>query len=119
MTGFLALVGGDEFKPGNEQQDRLLIEHARPGPAYVVPTAAARQQPDRAVATAREWFVGLGLEMLELRVLKRLDAALAKNARGLVRCSITAQKVTAEKVSTWDSAAGKDSLSTRIPFPFA
>jgi cyanophycinase len=79
MTGFLALVGGDEFKPGNEQQDRLLLEHRGQGPAYVVPTAAARQQPERAVATAREWFRGLGLEMLELPLLKRSDAAMAKN----------------------------------------
>jgi cyanophycinase len=79
MTGYLALVGGDEFKPGNEQQDRLLIEHRGPGPAYVVPTAAARQQPARAVATAREWFRGLGLEVDELPVLKRADAAAAKN----------------------------------------
>jgi cyanophycinase-like exopeptidase len=79
MTGFLALIGGDEFKPGNEQQDKLLIEHRGPGPAYVVPTAAARQQPERAVATAREWFGRLGLEMVELPLLKRSDAAMAKN----------------------------------------
>jgi cyanophycinase len=78
MTGFLALVGGDEFKPGNEQQDRLLIEQRGPGPAYVVPTAAARQRPERAVATAREWFRALGLEVVELPVLKRSDAATAK-----------------------------------------
>jgi cyanophycinase len=79
MSGYLALVGGDEFKSGNEEQDRLLVEHRGPGPAYVVATAAARQQPGRAVATAQGWFKGLGLEMVELPVLKRSDAALAKN----------------------------------------
>ncbi|HEY2594265.1 MAG TPA: Type 1 glutamine amidotransferase-like domain-containing protein [Chloroflexota bacterium] len=74
-TGLLALVGGDEFKPGNEAQDRLLVEERGRGPAYIVPTAAARQQPDRAVATAQAWFKGLGLDVLELPVLKRSDAS--------------------------------------------
>ena len=79
MTGLLALVGGDEFKPGNEDQDHLLIRHRGPGPAYVVPTAAARQNPSAAVATAQRWFAGLGLNLLELPVLKRSDAFSAKN----------------------------------------
>lgn len=73
-TGFLALVGGDEFKPGNEDQDRLLVEHRGAGPAYVVPTAAARQRPDLAAATAQRWFKALGIDLLELPVLKRSDA---------------------------------------------
>ena len=79
MTGFLALVGGDEFKPGNEEQDRLLIEHRGIGTAYVLPTAAARQGPEMAIATARRWFKGLGLEVVELPVLKRSDAGSATN----------------------------------------
>ncbi len=78
-TGFLALVGGDEFKPGNEGHDRLLVEHRAAGPAYVVATAAARQRPDLAVATARRWFKGLGLDIVELPVLKRSDATSAAN----------------------------------------
>jgi cyanophycinase len=78
-TGLLALVGGDEFKPGNEEHDRLLVEHRGLGPAYVVPTAAARQRPDLAVATAQQWFRGLGLDVVELPVLKRSDATLATN----------------------------------------
>jgi cyanophycinase len=78
-TGLLALVGGDEFKPGNEAHDRLLVEHRGLGPAYVVPTAAARQRPDLAVATAQQWFKGLGLDVTELPVLKRSDATSATN----------------------------------------
>ena len=74
MPGLLALVGGDEFKPGNEEQDRLMVAVAGAGPAYVVPTAAARQGPDRAVAHATEWFAGLGLRLQELPVLRRTDA---------------------------------------------
>ncbi len=82
--GLLALVGGDEFNPGNEEQDRVLASAARPGPAFVVPTAAARQEPDRSVAHAMRWFKQFGLELQELPVLKRKDAesaALAEQAR--------------------------------------
>jgi len=72
--GLLALVGGDEFKPGNEEQDRLLAEGAGGGPAFVVPTAAARQGPEQAVVQATRWFQRFGLSLQELRVLKRSDA---------------------------------------------
>ena len=72
--GLLALVGGDEFKPGNEEQDRMLVDHAGPGPAFVVPTAAARQGPEQAVAHATRWFERFGLGLRELPVLKRADA---------------------------------------------
>jgi cyanophycinase len=78
-TGFLALVGGDEFKAGNEAHDRLLTAHRGQGPAFVIPTAAARQRPDLAVATAQQWFKGLGLDVVELPVLKRSDATAATN----------------------------------------
>jgi cyanophycinase len=74
MAGVLALVGGNEFNPGNEEQDRLLAKGAGSGPAFVVPTAAARQGPDRAVVHAQSWFRQFGLELEELPVLKRLDA---------------------------------------------
>jgi cyanophycinase len=81
----LALVGGDEFNPGNEEQDRILAKAAGSGPAYVVPTAAARQGPERAVEHAQEWFRQFGLEVEELPVLKRADANskdIAALARG-------------------------------------
>jgi cyanophycinase len=70
----LALVGGDEFNPGNEQQDRILAAEAGPGPAFVVPTAAARQDPRASVQHATAWFKQFGLELRELPVLKRADA---------------------------------------------
>jgi len=70
----VVLNGGDEFKAGNDEQDRILAAHASAGPAYVVPTAAARQDPEQAVANATAWFGKLGLSVRELRVLKRTDA---------------------------------------------
>jgi cyanophycinase len=84
--GLLVLNGGDEFHPGNEPQDRELVAAAAGrGPAYVLPTAAARQGPDLAVANAARWFGELGLQLQELPVLRRQDAQsveLAKLARG-------------------------------------
>jgi cyanophycinase len=74
VAGVLALVGGDEFNPGNEEQDRILAAAAKPGRAFVVPTAAARQGPEQAVAHATTWFKQFGLNLQELPVLKRADA---------------------------------------------
>lgn len=84
VPGVLALVGGDEFNPGNEEQDRVLASAARPGPAFVVPTAAVRQEPERSVEHATHWFKDFGIELQSLPVLKRKDAesaALAELAR--------------------------------------
>lgn len=80
MAGLLLLNGGDEFRPGNEPQDRALIEAARSGDAFVIATAARRQRPELAVATARGWFGGLGLEVRELPVYTRTDAGSAELA---------------------------------------
>jgi cyanophycinase len=83
--GPLALVGGDELKPGNEPQDEVLVAAAGAGPAFVVPTAAAKQDPAAAVRNARRWFDGLGLDVDELRAVRRADARskrLADRARG-------------------------------------
>ena len=84
MYGPLALAGGDEFHPGNEPQDRVLLEAAAGRAAYVVATAA-RDAPDAAAATARKWFASLGADVEELRVRSRGDAqskAIAEQAAG-------------------------------------
>ena len=73
----LALVGGDEFNPGNEEQDRMLAAAAGPGRAFVVPTAAARQKPEQSVAHAKAWFHQFGVDLEELPVLKPADARSA------------------------------------------
>ncbi len=73
-AGPLALVGGDELHPGNEEQDRVLVAAAGAGPAFVLATAAARQHPELAVANARAWFGELGLEVEELPATRRSDA---------------------------------------------
>ena len=83
--GPLALVGGDELNPGNEPQDRVLVEAAGGGPAFVLATAAGRQRPEMAVANAVRWFGGLGLEVRELPATTRTqakDPATVDAARG-------------------------------------
>jgi cyanophycinase len=86
--GPLALLGGGEFLPGNEGHDRLLVDAANAlgtdRPAFVLATAAARQDPDAAVRTAVGWYAGLGLDVEELPVRGRRQAnddALAARAR--------------------------------------
>jgi cyanophycinase len=78
--GPLALVGGDELKPGNEPQDEALVRAAAGGPAYVLATAAGRQRPELAVANAVRWFGSLGLEVEELPATRRSHATSAANA---------------------------------------
>jgi len=78
--GPLALVGGDELKPGNEPQDEVLVRVAGDGPAFVVATAAGRQRPEVAVANAVRWFASLGLPVEELPATRRSDAKDSANA---------------------------------------
>jgi cyanophycinase len=80
MVGPLALVGGDELKPGNEPQDEVLVRAAGGGPSFVLATAAGRQRPELAVANAVRWFGGLGLEVEELPAIRRSDAKAPANA---------------------------------------
>jgi cyanophycinase len=91
-AGPLILVGGAEFLAGNEPHDRRFVSAVSGGPAYVVATAAVRQDPDRAVRTAKRWFAGLGLEIAELRLRGRRDGGdadtveAARHGRGFYLC---------------------------------
>jgi cyanophycinase-like exopeptidase len=84
MTGPLALVGGDELKPGNEPQDEILVRAAAGAPAYVLATAAGRQRPEIAVANAVRWFGALGLHVEELPALRKRDATSRANVERVV-----------------------------------
>ena len=78
--------------PGNEPQDRVFLQAAAGRPVYVVAAAAVRQDPDRAVATARRWFHSLGVDVAELRLRGRRDGrdpgvvAAAREAGGVYLC---------------------------------
>jgi cyanophycinase len=77
--GPLALVGGDELKPGNEPQDEVLVRAGAGGPAFVLATAAGRQRPDLAVANAARWFGSLGLDVEELPATRRSHVTSTAN----------------------------------------
>jgi cyanophycinase-like exopeptidase len=73
VTSPLALVGGDEWRPGCEVFDRLLLELAGTDRVTVLPTAAGRQGP-AAVDWARRWFAGLGATVEGVLALDKSDA---------------------------------------------
>jgi cyanophycinase len=78
VAGTIALVGGAEWQPGCDFDAALLAEAG--GEVLILPTAAAYEHPDRAVATAEQWFASLGGRARGLMVLGRADAELEANA---------------------------------------
>ena len=82
--GLLALVGGEEWTPGCEVFDAELLAASGGDEVAVLPTAAAYAHPDKAVATARTWFAGLGGRVEPIMVLDRAgaqDPAMAARVR--------------------------------------
>jgi len=79
VAGVLALVGGAEWQPGCDF-DAELLERSGGTDVVILPTAAAYEQPKRAVATARNWFAALGGTAEGLMVLSHADACREENA---------------------------------------
>ncbi len=79
MRGRLALVGGDEFRRGCEEMDRAIIDAT--GKAcpvvFIVPTAAAFENPARAAENGVRHFAALGADASPLMAL---DGAQANDA---------------------------------------
>ncbi len=72
--GPLVLVGGGEFGEGLRGLDAGLLESLGTEEVAVLPTAAAFERPERAVAAAVAHFEALGARVLEVPVLGRPDA---------------------------------------------
>ncbi|MDP8993144.1 MAG: Type 1 glutamine amidotransferase-like domain-containing protein [Actinomycetota bacterium] len=77
--GVLALVGGGEWREGCSFDEELL-EASGAGEVLVLPTAAAYERPERAVADATRWFKGMGAAVRGLDVYLRGDAEDEANA---------------------------------------
>jgi len=73
VPGPLALVGGGEWTEGCSFDEELWEESGR-AEVLVLPTAAAYEHPERAVATATSWFASFGARVRGLMVLGRTDA---------------------------------------------
>ena len=91
MKGPLALVGGDEFRPGCEELDRAVLDAAGADKpvVLVLPTASANQGPQMAAANGVRYFSELGAEAAALMVLEPEHA----NDGGLISAVESAQAV--------------------------
>ncbi len=77
MAERIALVGGDEFRPGCEEMDRQLLAEApeKPARVLIVPTAAASEHAALvAAANGVRYFSGLGASATQLMVVEREHA---------------------------------------------
>jgi cyanophycinase len=83
VSGPLALVGGAEFTVATTEVDRLLLARTGASEVLVLPTAAAFEHPERAVATAVQWFESLGASARGLPLLRRPDAADPENVAAI------------------------------------
>jgi cyanophycinase len=81
VAGTIALVGGAEWQEGCSFDAELVGQAG--GEVLVLPTAAAYEHPDRAVATAERWFSSIGGRARGLMVLSRADAEEEANAAAL------------------------------------
>jgi len=77
--GPLVLVGGGEFRPGLKELDAGLLEALATKEVAVLPTAAAFERPEGAVANARAHFEALGATVREVPVFGRHDASEPQN----------------------------------------
>ena len=76
MAGSIALVGGDEFRPGCEEMDRHILAEIseRPAKVLIVPTAAANENPALAASNGVRYFSNLGASATSLMVVDRDQA---------------------------------------------
>ncbi|HEX6595630.1 MAG TPA: Type 1 glutamine amidotransferase-like domain-containing protein [Acidimicrobiales bacterium] len=82
MSGWLALVGGAEWRDGCSF-DRTLLDASGDAEVVILPTAAAYEHPERAVEGAVEYFEKLGAKARGLMVLNRRDAEDEANSQAV------------------------------------
>lgn len=89
MRGLIALVGGGEWLAPARDLDAWLLERSGSKTVTILPTAAARERPDLAVATARRHFAGLGAEVEGVMILEPEDGDDAAMASRLASSPFT------------------------------
>jgi cyanophycinase len=82
-TGAIALLGGSAWTEPCRALDSRLLHLSESDEVLILPTAAAFEQPDEAVARAAAWFSGLGAQAKGLSVLNRRDAEADENVAAM------------------------------------
>ncbi|WP_298347003.1 Type 1 glutamine amidotransferase-like domain-containing protein [Ferrimicrobium sp.] len=73
LYGTIALVGGDEFGPLCTFDEEILTQTGAQR-VSILPTAAAYERPDRAVANGTRYLENLGVEVDVIEIYNRSDA---------------------------------------------
>lgn len=81
--GPLVLVGGGEFGAGLAGLDTELLAAAGTDEVAVLPTAAAFERPERAIAAATAYFAALGANVRAIPVFGRPDALAPEHAESV------------------------------------
>jgi cyanophycinase len=71
MTGWIALVGGNEFRPNCEPMDRALLTHLGKRPKVAILPTAAKENPTLAVENGTRYFERLGAKARGVGILDR------------------------------------------------
>lgn len=76
MPNSIALIGGEEFRPGCEDLDLSILAASNPERSrlLVLPTAAGKENPAMAAANGVRYFTELGADASPLMVIDRSDA---------------------------------------------
>ncbi len=72
-VGILGLVGGSEWNDGCSF-DEYLLDRSRTREVTLLPTAAAYERPEQAIAHATKWFSSLNAHVSPVMVITRQDA---------------------------------------------
>jgi cyanophycinase len=87
MSGHLALVGGSEWTEGCSFDGRLVSDTGATE-VVVLPTAAAFENPSKAVGRAERWFAATGASVRVVPAYGRADARDPDHARTVRAASI-------------------------------
>ena len=89
MPGYIALVGGDEFRPGCEEMDREIMRASGQNPARVVviPTAAVNGAA-KAASNGVRYFSSLGGDPSQLMVMDKGHADSDEYAQAVAEAGV-------------------------------
>jgi cyanophycinase len=74
MTGWIALIGGNEFRSTCESMDRALLTHLGKKPKVAILPTAAKENPSMAAGNGVRYFQKLGAEATGVMILDRKGA---------------------------------------------